>query len=50
MPTQTYTAFVRAEREKLRVAALERMSQRWAAKPKIETKPLPAKIAKAAGQ
>jgi hypothetical protein len=48
MPTQTHIAFLRAEREKLRKAATERMRQGWAAKPKIETKPLPEKIAKAA--
>jgi hypothetical protein len=48
MPTQTYTAFLRAEREKLRKAASERMRQGWAAKPKIETQPQPKKTAKTA--
>ena len=50
MLTQTYPAFLRAEREKLRKAASERMRQRWAAKPKTETKSKPEKIAKAAGR
>jgi hypothetical protein len=50
MPPQTHIAFLRAEREKLRKAATERMCQLWAAKPKTETKPQPEKIAKAAGR
>jgi len=50
MRPQTYIAFpFRAEREKLREAATERMRQRWASKPKTETKPPQKKVAKRAG-
>jgi len=45
MPPQTYRAFLRAEREKLRRAAAEQMRQRWALKPKPEAKLPPKKAA-----
>ena len=50
MPAQTHIASLRAEREKLREAATKQMRQRWAAKPKTETKPTPKKMAKAVGR
>jgi len=45
MPPQTFVAFLRAEPEKSRKAAVEKMRQRWALKPKPETKLPPKKAA-----
>jgi hypothetical protein len=46
IPSQTIGALLRAEREKLRKAAVERMQQGWAkAKPKPEVKLQPKKVA-----